>query len=78
MCLQSLNDMKPIFFGSSVTYKFRFEKEVNPMEVIKNGKGKTVCRADGSSKSVEIIHKHYKTTITFLSNGKYTITNTKI
>ncbi len=48
------------------------------MEVIKNGKGKTVCRADGSSKSVEIIHKHYKTTITFLSNGKYTITNTKI
>lgn len=47
------------------------------MEVIKNGNGKTVCRADGSTKTVEIVHKQFKTIITFLGNGTYTVTNTK-
>ncbi len=48
------------------------------MEVVKNSGDKTVCRADGLSKTIEIIHKHYKTVITFLSNGTYKVTNTTI
>ena len=48
------------------------------MDTVKNGNGKTVCRADGPSKSVEIIHKSYKTMITFRRDGTYTVTNTKI
>jgi len=47
------------------------------MKTIKNGNGKTVCQADENKRMVEIVHKGYKTTITFLSNGKMSNTNTK-
>ncbi|MGI5871859.1 MAG: hypothetical protein ACOX8T_07480 [Bacillota bacterium] len=48
------------------------------MEVVKNGNGKTVCHVDGTSKTVEIVHKHYKTVITFLPNGTFKVINTTI
>ena len=47
-----------------------------PMQTIKNAIGKTVCRADASNRTVEIVHKGIKTTVTFLENGKMKVENT--
>lgn len=47
------------------------------MKTIKNGNGKTVCHADEHNRTVEIVHKGYKTTIVFLENGTMRVTNTK-
>ena len=47
------------------------------MQTIKNAIGKTVCRADARNRKVEIVHKGCRTTITFLENGTYKVTNTK-
>jgi hypothetical protein len=59
------------------TYKFLKGGEVH-MEVVKNGNGKTVCRADGITETVEIINKHFKTVITFLKDGTFKVINTTI
>ena len=48
------------------------------MEVVKNGNGKTVCRADGITETVEIINKHFKTVTTFLQDGTFKVINTTI
>lgn len=47
------------------------------MEVIKNANGKTVCYADGTSQTVEIVHKGFKTIIRFMSDGTYQVENLK-
>ena len=39
------------------------------MDVIKNGNGKTVCRADASNKIVEIVQRGFKTVIQFMEHG---------
>lgn len=36
---------------------------------IKNSDAKKVCRVDPQSRTVEIVHKGCRTTITFLENG---------
>ena len=41
------------------------------METVKSANGKTICRADGKSKTVEIVHKGVKTIIKITTNGKY-------
>ena len=40
------------------------------MQTIKNANGKTVCQADASKRTMEIVHKGFKTTFIFLDNGK--------
>ena len=45
------------------------------MEVVKNANGKTVCYADAKEKTVEIVHKGFKTIIRFLSDDIYEIEN---
>ncbi|WP_169797618.1 hypothetical protein [Neobacillus fumarioli] len=47
------------------------------MEVIKNGNGKTVCRADSSNKIVEIVHKGFKTVIQFMEDGTMKVINSE-
>lgn len=44
---------------------------------IKNSDAKKVCQVDPQSRIVEIVHKGCRTTITFLENGTYKVTNTK-
>ena len=44
---------------------------------VKNANGKLVCRVEGLSQTVEIIHKKYKTLIQFLPDG-IQITNAEI
>lgn len=44
---------------------------------IKNSDAKKVCQVDPQSRTVEIIHKGCCTTITFLENGTFKVTNTK-
>ena len=44
---------------------------------IKNSDAKKVCQVDPQSRTVEIVHKGCCTTITFLENGTYNVTNTK-
>lgn len=44
---------------------------------IKNSDAKKVCQVDPQSRTVEIVHKGCRTTITFLDNGTYKVTNTK-
>ena len=44
---------------------------------IKNSDAKKVCQVDPQSRTVEIVHKGCRTTITFLENGTYKVTNTK-
>ena len=48
------------------------------MEIIQNANHKTICRADVKNKSIEIVHKGFKTIIRFLDNGKMEIINFKI
>lgn len=43
---------------------------------IKNSDAKKVCQVDPRSRTVEIVHKGCRTTITFLENGTYKVTNT--
>ena len=45
------------------------------MEAIKNSGGKTICRADGNDKIVEIKNKDIVTTIRFLDDGTIEVTN---
>jgi len=45
------------------------------MEVVKNANGKTVCRVDGTSRIVEIVHKGFKTIIRFAPDGTYQVEN---
>ena len=44
---------------------------------IKNSDAKKVCQVDPQTRTVEIVHKGCRTTITFLENGTYIVTNTK-
>ena len=44
---------------------------------IKNSDAKKVCQVDPQSRTVEIVHKGCRTTITLLENGTYIVTNTK-
>lgn len=44
---------------------------------IKNSDAEKVCQVDPQSRTVEIIHKGCRTTITFLENGTFKVTNTK-
>ncbi len=44
---------------------------------IKNSDAKKVCRVDPQSRTVEIVHKGCRTTITFLENGTCKVINTK-
>ena len=55
---------------------FILGKEVH-MISIKNSDAKKVCQVDPQSRTVEIVHKGCRTTITFLENGAYKVTNTK-
>lgn len=55
---------------------FILGKEVH-MISIKNSGAKKVCQVDPQSRTVEIVHKGCRTTITFLENGAYKVTNTK-
>ena len=43
---------------------------------IKNSDAKKVCQVDPQSRTVEIVHKGIKTTVTFLENGKMKVENT--
>ena len=45
------------------------------MQTIKNANGKTVCQADASKRTMEIVHKGFKTTVIFLNNGKMKVVN---
>ena len=47
------------------------------MEVIKNGNGKTVCRADASNKIVEIVQRGFKTVIQFMEDGTMKVINSE-
>jgi len=49
--------------------------EVIEIEVVKNADGKTVCRADGTSRIVEIVQKGFKTIIRFTPDGTYQVEN---
>ena len=44
---------------------------------VKNANGKLVCRVEGLSQTVEIVHKKHKTLIQFLPDG-IQITNVEI
>ena len=44
---------------------------------IKNSDAKKVCQVDPQTRTVEIVHKGCRTTIMFLENGTYKVTNTK-
>ncbi len=48
------------------------------MEVIKNIKGKTVCRVNSTNKTVEIVQKGFKTVIQFMEDGSMKIINTQV
>ncbi|MBP6064331.1 MAG: hypothetical protein KA467_02530 [Bacteroidales bacterium] len=45
------------------------------MTKIKNANGKLVCCVDERSKTVEIVHKGYKTILKFNSDGSLTVIN---
>ena len=47
------------------------------MEVIKNGNGKTVCRAGASNKIVEIVQRGFKTVIQFMEDGTMKVINSE-
>jgi len=47
------------------------------MTSIKNANGKFVCQVDKSTRTVEIVHKGFKTLICFLADDKVKIVNTK-
>ena len=47
------------------------------MEVIKNGNGKTVCRADASNKIVEIVQRGFKTVSQFMEDGTMKVINSE-
>lgn len=47
------------------------------MSPIKNANGKLVCQVDKSTRTVEIVHKGFKTLISFLAEDKIKIVNIK-
>jgi hypothetical protein len=47
------------------------------MRPIKNANGKTVCEVDTATKTVEIVHKGFKTVVRFTTDGRVEIENTK-
>jgi hypothetical protein len=47
------------------------------MTKVKNANGKLVCQVDSNRKSVEIVHKGFKTIVCFTDNGRVNIFNTK-
>ena len=47
------------------------------MKQIKNANGKLVCEIDEKTKTVEIVHKGFKTTVRFTADGQAVVVNTK-
>ena len=45
------------------------------MKQIKNANGKLVCQVDATKKTVEIVHKGFKTTVRFTADGRVEIVN---
>lgn len=48
------------------------------MKQVKNANGKLVCQVDVTKKTVEIVHKGFKTIVCFKADGSVEVLNTKL